>query len=203
MDYEKFRAMGLKSLNAIRNTDAKQIEWKKFLNSYNFDGKYPEDPYAWLTCILALAGVASGNFGIGCVLVDGDYNIVGQGHNQVHKPHFRSDLHAEMVVMNKFEDEHKDLDNLRNYTLFTSLESCPMCMARLISSGVKTVLHVSPDERGGMVHKMNDLPEVWPEIARRQIFDQAKCSSDLIDAALQIFLLNVEELDNKLIARRL
>jgi len=203
MDKERIRKSGVEHLEGIDPTTGHMGDWKSRLSDYEFNEKHPEDPCAWLTCILALKGVSSGNFGIGCILVDGDYNIVGEGHNQVHKPYFRSDLHAEMVVMNKFEDEHKDLANLKNYTLFTSLESCPMCMARLISSGVKTILHVSPDDRGGMVHKMQDLPEVWPEIARRQIFDQAKCSKDLIDAALQIFLLNVDALDNQLIARRL
>lgn len=203
MSLNKIREMGLKYLSEINVTDAKQDAWKGFLNNYHFNKKSPEDPYAWLTCILALAGVASGNFGIGCILVDDNDNVVVKGHNQVYKPYFRSDLHAEMVVMNKFEDEHKDISKLRNYTLFTSLESCPMCMARLISSGVKTVLHVSQDEQGGMVHKMHDMPEIWLTIAQRQIFDQAKCSEDIIKAAYQIFLINVDELNNNLIARRL
>jgi tRNA(Arg) A34 adenosine deaminase TadA len=203
MDTEGMRNCGVEHLDKINSEEGNIAEWKFWLNGYEFNEKYPEDPSAWLTCILALKGVSSGNFGIGCILVDDDYNVIGEGHNQVHKPYFRSDLHAEMVVMNQFEDEYKNLTNLKNYTLFTSLESCPMCMARLISFGVKTVLHVSPDDRGGMVHKMRDLPEVWPEIDRRQIFDQAKCSKNLIDAALQIFVLNAEELDNQLIARRL
>jgi len=203
MGIEEIRASGLKHLNRIDPAPENVGSWKAWLNDYKFNEKYHEDPFAWLTCVLALKGVASGNFGIGCILVGGDYNVVKEGHNQVHKPYFRSDLHAEMVVMTKFEDDHKDLTNLRNYTLFTSLESCPMCMTRLISSGVKTVLHVSPDERGGMVHKIADLPDVWPEIARRQIFDQAKCTKDLVNAALKIFMINADELDNKLIERRL
>ena len=203
MDTEVIKYSGLSYLDEIDSKQENVGKWKSWLTDYKFDKKFPEDQYAWLTCVLALKGVASGNFGIGCILVDGDHNVIEEGHNQVHKPYFRSDRHAEMVVMSKFEDEHRDLTNLNNFTLFTSLESCPMCMARLISSGVKTVLHVSPDDRGGMVHKIQDLPEVWQKIARWQIFDQAKCTKDLVDAALQIFFINAEELDNKLIERRL
>lgn len=202
MDIEAIRKSGVQYLDGIDSKPEKLGEWKSWLKNYSFNKAYPEDPYAWLTCVLALRGVNSGNFGIGSVLVlDGE--IVEEGHNQVHKPYFRSDLHAEMVVMNQFEDNYRDLGNLKDYTLFTSLESCPMCMARLISSGVKTVLYVSPDDLGGMVRKMDDLPKVWPEIARRQIFDQAKCSEELIKAAQDIFIINAEELNCRLIERRL
>jgi len=36
-----------------------------------------------------------------------------------------------------------------------------------------------------------------------QIFDQAKWTRDLVDAVLRIFMINADELDNKLIERRL
>ena len=65
------------------------------------------------------------------------------------------------------------------------------------------MLHVSPDERGGMVYKMADLPEVWPEIARRQIVDKAKWTRDLVDAALKTFMIDTDKLDSKLVERRL
>jgi hypothetical protein len=64
------------------------------------DPKYTDDSYAWLTCALALQGVATGNFGVGAILVDdGGNQILAQGHNEIFNPRFRSDRHAEMVVM--------------------------------------------------------------------------------------------------------
>ena len=73
-----------------------------------------------------------------------------------------------------------------------------MCLARLITSGINTVLYAAPDEGGGMVHKVNDLPPVWIALAGGRFFGQAKCSEDLVNAANQIFLLNADELNRKL-----
>ena len=46
------------------------------------------------------------------------------------------------------------------------------------------------DDRGDVV--------AWLELAKRQVFGQANCSQDLINASNQIFLLNIEELSEKL-----
>jgi len=55
------------------------------------------------------------------------------GHNLMYSPHFRSDLRGEMLVINFFEEEHSGTITLESYTLYTSLESCPMCLIRFIS----------------------------------------------------------------------
>ncbi len=193
----------------IRNTGVQQLDkivfksedigiWKTVLTNYQFNNKYPDDSYIWLTCVLALTAVHCGNFGVGCVLVSTDDNVFIQGHNEVFNPYFRSDRHGEMVVMNKFEQMHKKIAGLKNYTLYTSVESCPMCLTRLITSGISRVLYAAPDKNSGMVQKMKDLPEVWLELAKEQYFGQADCSQYLVDAAKKIFLLNVGQLDERL-----
>lgn len=190
--------MGLQQLATI---DPKSIDigkWKTWLTNYEFNDRHPDDRYVWLTCVLALKAVDTGNFGVGCILIDCGGNIVVWAHNKVFNPYFRSDRHAEMVVMDKLEDTNRKINKLTNYILYTSLESCPMCLARLITSGANTVLYAAPDITGGMVHKMKDLPPIWIELAKRQVFSQAKCSQDLINAANQIFLLNADELNEKL-----
>ncbi|MDL5503021.1 MAG: nucleoside deaminase, partial [Candidatus Methanoperedens sp.] len=110
------------------------------LLDYKFNDACPDDKYVWLKNVLALKGVDSGNFGVGCILVDFHGNVVVQGHNEVFNPYFRSDRHAEMVVMDEFEDTHRDIPMIQGFTLYTSLESCPMCFVRLITSGVNKVL---------------------------------------------------------------
>ncbi len=40
-------------------------------------------------------------------------------------------------------------------------------------------------------------------MARWQVFDQAKWTKDLVNTALKMFMINADELDNKLIERRL
>ncbi len=195
---ELIKEAGLIRLFSMVETSESVNGWIGWLSEYQFDYQYVHDDYGWLSCILALEAVNCGNFGIGCILTDGEGNVVIQGHNEVFNPHFRSDKHGEMVVMDAFEDCYPEISCMDGYTLFTSLESCPMCMARLITSGVDTILYLAPDSTGGMVHLIDNLPPVWIQLASRQIWGTAECSPELVDAADRIFLLNVSDLNNML-----
>lgn len=103
--------------------------------------------------------------------------------------------------MDMFEEEYKDVTTMKGYKLYTSLESSPMCMARLITSGCETVLYVAGDKTGGMVHLKENLPDVWKDLAQRLTFGVAECSEELREAVNEIFLLNVKELNERLIQR--
>ncbi len=194
MDDKVIRTSGSKILEKIGFNNRGVSKMKTYLLDYEFNGDCPDDKYIWLTNVLALKAVDSGNFGVGCILVDGRGKVVVNGHNEVFNPYFRSDLHAEMVVMNKFENMHRNIKDLKDYTLYSSLESCPMCLVRLITSGVRIIRHAAPDIRGGMVHVFEYLPEFWSDLSGGKIFSQAACSQEMINAAGEIFLLNVEEL---------
>jgi tRNA(Arg) A34 adenosine deaminase TadA len=180
--------------------------WRKWLNAYKPRPAYPDDPPS-LECVkLALEAVEAGNFGIGCVLHDPEGNEVVRGNsNHVFKPYFRSDFHGEMVVMDEFETRFRQVASMRGYKLYTSLESCPMCMARLITSGCGTVLYVAPDMTGGMVHLKDNLPPVWLDLMQKrrppQVFGQARCSPDLQQAGLAMLTLSGPDLNQKLINR--
>lgn len=172
--------------------------WKKWLENYQPNFKYPDEIFALEVCKLALQAVELGNFGIGSILVDANSNIIVKEHNQVFNPYFHSARHGEMVVMDSFEEKYKEVTSMRGYTLYTSLESCPMCMSRLITSGCEKVIHVANDPTGGMVHLQKNLPSVWIELAKRQTFAKAECSIELEEAAHFIFMLNVKELNERL-----
>ena len=43
---------------------------------------------------------------------------------------------------------------MSGYNQYSSIEPCPMCVARLIATGVGTVKFVAPDASGGMVQTM-------------------------------------------------
>ena len=178
-------------------------DWWSWLKSYTIDDTYLDDKWAHECCILALKAVEEGNFGVGCVLLGPDGQVVTRGHNQVFQPHFRSDRHAEMVVMDDFEDQNPSIASMKGYRLYSSLESCPMCMARLIASGCEAILYVAPDLEGGMVHLESELPPIWRRLVdqQHQRWDVAECSPELKSAAFQIFLINAEELNNKLSGR--
>ena len=198
MTDEQIRELGLQGLVKIDPENGRIGKWKTWLKNYRFDQKYPDDSYIWLTDVLALMAVNSGNFGIGSVLIDGSGDVVVQGHNELFNPYFRSDRHGEMVVMDKFEDTNRDATKLEDYTLYTSLEPCPMCVTRLMTSVVNRVLYATPDMAGGMVHRINDLPSFWIGLGEGKVFAQAQSSQELINAANEIFLINLDRLFEKL-----
>ncbi len=195
---EQIRESGLRELAKINPENRDIDKFKARLTGYKFNNAYPDDSYIWLADILALEAVNSGNFGVGCILTDANGNVVVRGHNEVFNPYFRSDRHGEMVVMDEFEDAHQNILNPEGFTLYTSLESCPMCLIRMITSGISRILHAAPDMEGGMVHKMKYLPQFWIDLVAGQVYSQAECSQELIDIANGIFLYNADELKEKL-----
>lgn len=171
----------------------------------NFDppSPRPHDAWALAACRQALMAARRNTYGVGAVLVDPDGQVIVAGHNHVHVDGFHSDLHAEMVVMNEFERGLDRPVDLSAHTLVTSLEPCPMCMTRLIYSGVGTILHVAADEFGGMVSRRGSLPPVFREITARQgqVWAPADCSEELRTAALEIWDRVREDVDGSTFER--
>lgn len=169
------------------------------LDLANFTPILKHDFYAIETIKEAKKAVALGNFGIGAILVNRENGeIAFRAHNKVFSSN-RSDLHAEMDLLNQFESQYKELsrEKIKDMILFTSLESCPMCLCRLIISGVKEVYHITDDNNGGMVHLYNYLPTDWKEISKNGKYEKAVCSNELSELAFQIFL-STEKLNDKL-----
>jgi cytosine deaminase len=164
-------------------------------------GGIADQEFGLAACAEALAAAHVGNYGVGAVLVDPDGKVVERGRNRAFYPRFRSDLHAEMDVMNAFEDACPPGADMRGYVLVTSLEPCPMCLARLLVSGVETVKYLAHDELGGMVTHMQHLPEAWQRLRERQQFLVADVSDELRGLATDLFLLNLESLREQLWSR--
>jgi len=148
----------------------------------------------------ALCAAERGNFGIGAVLVNETTGqIICRGQNKVFS-HSRSDLHAEMDLINNFEAKYgeKSREMLKELTLFSSLESCPMCLCRIITAGIPRVHHIADDRLGGMVHLYHNLPPVWQEISAGRLYKKADCSEELSQIAEQAFLATLA-LNDKLL----
>ena len=154
-----------------------------------------------MACEEALAAAGSGNYGVGAVLVDPEGDVVERGQNRAFYPRFRSDHHAEMVVISAFEDRYPDRDSMRGYALVSSLEPCPMCIARLLISGVQTVKFLAEDELGGMAAHLHRLPTAWKRLSERQEFVLADVSEELRRFALDVFVVNLDQLRKKLWSR--
>ncbi len=176
------------------------------LLDYRLQARYPDDYHAWIAATLALKAIADNNFGIGSLLLDEKGNIVAEGHNHVFSPYFRSDRHAEMVVLNDFENKMQYRDakediRIDQYTLFTSLEPCPMCSARIITSGIGRIKFTVEDDTGGFARTIGEFPAAWQDLANKpykQYFTRADCSRELVAISSDIFLYNADRLNTQL-----
>lgn len=178
-------------------------EIEKALKCYQPDtDAYPDDYFAFIICKEAYKSAKQGNYGVGSLMASPSWDIILTGQNQVFEPYFRSDLHAEMVVVNYFEDQYPDVTDMSGYRLYSSIEPCPMCLARLIANGVGTIKFVAPDASGGMVQTMGNLPPSWINLSKRQSFQQAEASPHLQELAYDIFMFNLGECRVKLFHRR-
>jgi tRNA(adenine34) deaminase len=105
-------------------------------------------------------------------------------------------MHAEMDLMNRYEDSRKitripgktfNPRQVEGLVLYSSVEPCPMCLARIINTGLKKTYYAAADPSGGMVSRMNDLPPFWRETAAGRIYAAAKCSPAMREIAERLF----------------
>ncbi|MDH3691023.1 MAG: hypothetical protein OEU36_16365 [Gammaproteobacteria bacterium] len=179
-------------------------DWSEFLKSHTPSTRLRDELAAIRACELALRAASLGTYGVGAVVLDASGKIVIEGYNEVHVGGFRSDLHAEMVVVNEFERTFLgDDQDPGSFTLVSSLEPCPMCMTRLIFSRIGRIRHVCEDRIGGMVQRKSSLPPVFREITESllQEWGLAECSDELREAAFHIWDASREELDRKLLPK--
>jgi tRNA(Arg) A34 adenosine deaminase TadA len=98
-------------------------------------GRSKTDPH-WLLAIQEAIGAGlQGNYPAGAAIADSKFKIVSIGRNSVFKPNFRSDAHAEMNALNKFETANGRIKS-EGLTLYSTLEPCLMCTARILLSNI-------------------------------------------------------------------
>jgi len=172
------------------------------INAYVSDPQYEDDPFILAAVKEAIGGRKTRNGGIGaCLVNEVSGEIVECGHNEQYVPHFRSDLHAEMVLLNRYEDRMRIIRSfggpnntasnprihMERIVLYTSVEPCPMCMARIINSGIKKIYYAAADDSGGMGHRIENLPPFWQRMAQGVVVEPARCSPILKEAAQKLF----------------
>ncbi|MGY6217346.1 nucleoside deaminase [Methylolobus aquaticus] len=156
-----------------------------------------DEAACWLSCVLALRAVCAGSYGVGALILDGEGCVIEAGWNQLLDPYFRSDAHAEMIVLSSFEARWANRSK-QDLTLYSSLEPCPMCYARLLTSGIGRVVYLADDELAGMVSRADQMPPLWRELAATREFCRAEADEELRQLAMDIFLVNGRELDERL-----
>jgi len=176
-------------------------EIEKQVNAFVPDPAYPDDPFILVTLKEAIAGSREENGGIGaCLVREATGEVVERGHNRQFEPYYRSDLHAEMDLLTRYEDRIKairpggrgnpstaETRKMGGLVLYTSVEPCPMCLTRIINTGIKKVLHATPDQTGGMSQRMSGLPPFWQNMAKNNVYKAANCSPELSTIARRLF----------------
>mgnify|MGYP000884839974 CR=1 FL=1 len=178
----------------------KEIEQE--VNAYVPDARYADDLFILATLKEAVAGSKQLNGGIGaCLVAERSGEILEQGHNSQYVPYFKSDLHAEMDLLNRYEERvrmtriskpggtgfYNPREQYAGLVLYTSVEPCPMCLTRIINAGIRKVYYAAPDDNGGMAHKLQDLPPFWQNMAQGMTIEPARCSPVLKELARRLF----------------
>ena len=161
---------------------------------------YKDDGFGIIVVKQALISLKEGSGGIGACLVDETSGkVVATGRNRQYRPYFRSDLHAEMDLLTRYEDwlrkkggkdTGQDPRNCSGLVLVSSVEPCPMCLTRIINAGIKKMVYVTADETGGMVSRMDHLPPFWKARAEQCEYRQAVCSPEIQRIARDLFNFN-------------
>ncbi len=160
----------------------------------------PHDRFVRIAIEQAFLGANLGNFAVGAVITDKNGRVIQRGHSRVLRPYLRTDMHAEMHAVGCLEERYRFRsqqavnEKLKGSKLFSSLEPCPMCLSRLILSGVSEVYYAADELKGGMVHLVQQMPEIWQQIAgdRGKVFAKADCSPELESFARELFIRSAQ-----------
>jgi len=173
-------------------------ELEKRIASFVPSPHHRDDSFVLVTLREAVAAMREGSGGIGaCLVHEQSGAIVEVGHNRQFMPHFRSDMHAEMDLLNRYEDkknvkkvEGVDPRQVDGLVLYSSMEPCPMCLTRILNAGLKKTYYAAADPTGGMVRNISSLPPFWRDLAEGRTYAPADCSPELSEIATRLFTLS-------------
>ncbi|MCL5116297.1 MAG: nucleoside deaminase [Firmicutes bacterium] len=118
----------------------------------------------WIECLReAWAAYGEGSVPVGALWVDASGQIVVRGRNRIHEEtapppylaHTRI-AHAEINVLVQVPPDHYEA--MREGTLYTSLEPCPLCMGAIVMSGVREVRFGARDREAGSTMLLDTIP---------------------------------------------
>jgi tRNA(adenine34) deaminase len=132
---------------------------------------------------LALEEAALGDYPFGAVIVH-DGEVLARGHN-LGKQEQDPTAHGEMVAIRNFLAAHGP-DKLKGTTLYTSGESCPMCMGAIVWCGISRVVFGASIAE--LATKIGQIMVTDAEIAAKTPFaDIALTGGVLAEESLALF----------------
>jgi len=123
-----------------------------------------------------------GFYPIAAVIVDDKNEVVSIGRRRGDKGLIINSAmaHAEMDALVKLR--YEDHPNIREYTIYTTLEPCPMCMGSIIMSNLRNVCIAAKDPWAGSIH----FCEQDPYIASKNI--KVSFADDIVGQVCNIFM---------------
>ncbi len=130
---------------------------------------------------LAEAAKSGDDVPVGAVIIDGDGQVIGTGHNEREAKHDPT-AHAEIVAIRKAA-ESKGSWRLDDCTLVVTLEPCVMCAGAIVSARIPRLVFGAWDERVGASGSLYDLTrdarlgaplEVIPGVMQEECAEQLR-----------------------------
>ena len=175
------------------------MELRAALANYQANENYPDDRLAIRCCELACESLVKGSYGVGAILVDRNKNVLAEAGNEVFIDGFHSDRHAEMVVLDLFEERYPNYGDRSGLTMMVSLEPCPMCFTRLLIAGIGRIAYLAADNDGGMLQRIAQMPPAWLNLASLQEQEIARASGFLAELASQLATCSLKTLRHHLL----
>ncbi len=130
-------------------------------------------PYLELALYEAQLAQYEGEDPIGCVIVDVEGNIIAQAHNHIDRwndPTAHAEIRAIRMVTSQMQGEAA-----RGWTLYSTLEPCPMCLGTIIMCHIGTVVWAANDRR----KETHKLLTANPYMKTRRLLSVAAPYADL------------------------
>ena len=109
----------------------------------------------------AAAALASGEFPVGCVLVEGDRVLASAGRRNSAGAAANELDHAEILALRSLLQAKPGYD-CRQITVYSTMEPCLMCFATLLLSGIRRFVWAYEDVMGGGTSlALSQLPELY------------------------------------------
>ncbi len=113
----------------------------------------------WMKYALKLACTAGalGEIPVGAVIVDAQGHLLAKATNRKEREQDAT-AHAEILAIRAASQALQSW-NLKNCTLYVTLEPCPMCAGAIIQSRLQLLVYGTDDPKTGAIRTVTNLPD--------------------------------------------
>lgn len=113
----------------------------------------------WMKYALKLADIAGtlGEIPVGAVIIDAQGKLLAQAANRKEREQDAT-AHAEILAIRAASQTLQSW-NLKNCTLYVTLEPCPMCAGAIIQSRLQLLVYGTDDPKTGAIRTVTNLPD--------------------------------------------